>query len=173
MGNVIRVRPDHSVQWMTLIIYLLMLESVMISLKAFHQFQGGSQNQKFWPDLCCACRLSLYTWQSTNREWAWPSPTSIISFYFTLDSWLGLRLGTARESNIRPHSLVSSNLPHCLMANLWRAHLRVEIYTLKSWHIIENSNKMMKVKTKQVIFWRLWRKRFLSVQLTFPFSCSP
>ena len=35
------------------------------------------------------------------------------------------------------------------VAYLWRAHLRVEIYTLKSLHIIENSNKMMKVKTKQ------------------------
>ena len=38
------------------------------------------------------------------------------------------------------------------VANLWRAHLRFEIYTLKSWHIIENSNKMMKVKTKRRLF---------------------
>ena len=36
------------------------------------------------------------------------------------------------------------------VANLWRDHLRFEIYTLKSWHINENSNKMMKVKTKQI-----------------------
>ena len=36
------------------------------------------------------------------------------------------------------------------VANLRRAHSRVEIYTLKSGHIIENFNKMMKVKSKQI-----------------------
>ena len=35
--------------------------------------------------------------------------------------------------------VLAYNIKHTIsVANLWRAHLRVEIYTIKSWHIIEN-----------------------------------
>ena len=66
-----------------------------------------------------------------------------------LESFGGfLFLLTSINILISKFTFISLNIKTCV-ANLWRAHLRVEIYTLKSWHIIEYLNKIKWWNSKQ------------------------